>query len=244
MKCAWILAFVLAGCGGGVLVERPDEVPAATLAGRFEQHAFFEENTNREIRLGRFEDEVRFHFIFSDQDRFTTFMPDLSAVIDDLIDLTGRPMDVDNERPNFVVMMDRRDVHVDLANRLLERDGRTDLIAHGFVELASRATCAGWLTNDPLGSGRIDSAIVYLPDDLNDEDMRRCIVQEIAQSFGLINDVADPDGTVFSSGSRRTTLSETDRKLIQILYDDRLHSGMTRAEAMPIVRRIIAEKGW
>ena len=53
--------------------------------------------------------------------------------------------------------------------------------------------------------------------------------------------IDDPDGTVLSTRSTRKSLSESDRNIVRILYDPRLQPGMTRAEAMPIVREIAAE---
>lgn len=67
------------------------------------------------------------------------------------------------------------------------------------------------------------------------------IAQELTQVLGLPNDIDGPDGTVFSSRSARETLSATDEQMVRILYDPRLRPGMTRAEAMPIVREIDAE---
>ncbi len=76
---------------------------------------------------------------------------------------------------------------------------------------------------------------------VGNDKIQICLAQQLTQALGLPNDIDDPDGTVFSSRSTRETLSESDKNIVRILYDPRLEPGMTRAEAMPIVRRIAAE---
>lgn len=87
----------------------------------------------------------------------------------------------------------------------------------------------------------IVASVILISSEQDSALVRQCIVQRIAEALGLPNDINDPAGTVFSSESTRQMLSRDDRDIVQILYDPRLSPGMSRDEAMPIVRRIAME---
>lgn len=138
-----------------------------------------------------------------------------------------------------VVSDDERDaanvaVFVADRGRLLELAGELNFEA--YVERGG-VTCAG---RSVAPSYEIHWSLILIWDDLPPDYIRRCLIQEMAQSMGLPNDIDDRDGTVFSSGSNRNSLSESDKLMLQILYDERLQPGMSENEAMPIVREIIS----
>lgn len=107
-------------------------------------------------------------------------------------------------------------------------------------DLPGTANCRGRAI---VYNGEIERAMVHIYPypAISHALIRVCITQEVTQSFGPMNDIADPLGTVFSSTTWRDTLSDSDRQVLRILYDHRLSPGMTRQQAMPIVRRIAAE---
>ena len=89
------------------------------------------------------------------------------------------------------------------------------------------------------------NALVHIYADLPSWYIRQCLWQEMGQALGLGGDLDGPflsrDDTVFASyqGPRRFT--PEDEMMIRILFDPRLRDGMSRAQAMPIVREIVAE---
>lgn len=74
-----------------------------------------------------------------------------------------------------------------------------------------------------------------------DEVRRHCIAEELTQALGLADDSRIVRDSIFNDASARQRIAPWDALMVRILYDPRLKPGMTRAEAMPIVRRIIAE---
>ncbi|MHA1528565.1 MAG: DUF2927 domain-containing protein [Alphaproteobacteria bacterium] len=70
---------------------------------------------------------------------------------------------------------------------------------------------------------------------------RACLHEEIVQALGLANDHPDVRPSIFNDDGEFALLTEHDEHLLRILYDRRLEPGMTAAQAMPIVRRIVAE---
>lgn len=70
-----------------------------------------------------------------------------------------------------------------------------------------------------------------------------CMHEELAQMLGLVNDDDDARPSIFNDDQEFSLLTRHDEYLLRILYDPRLSSGMTAAEGMPIVRRIVNEIG-
>jgi len=85
--------------------------------------------------------------------------------------------------------------------------------------------------------------LVVITNNLGDEMTRQCIEEELAQGLGLFADTDIVYWSIMNEESRddvaRLTLN--DKILIRTLYDERLQIGMTREQAMPIVRQIIPE---
>jgi len=74
-----------------------------------------------------------------------------------------------------------------------------------------------------------------------DSYARRCIIEELTQSFGPSNDNATYRPSIFSNYFPPVELSINDRILVRALYDKRIKVGMTREETAPLAREIIEE---
>jgi hypothetical protein len=75
-----------------------------------------------------------------------------------------------------------------------------------------------------------------------DEVRRHCIAEELTQALGLADDSRIVRDSIFNDGSARQRIAPWDALMVRILYDARLRPGMHKTEAMPIIRRIIAEQ--
>lgn len=93
--------------------------------------------------------------------------------------------------------------------------------------------CETWITRDRWG--RIRTARIRI-----NADWRRlaqhCIVEEISQAMGLMNDSAYLSPSIFNDNSRQQGLSRADRMLLRAHYDGRIRPGMSWWEARPIIR--------
>ena len=65
-----------------------------------------------------------------------------------------------------------------------------------------------------------------------------CFHEEIAQSLGLTNDSHLARPSIFNDDDEFATLTKLDKILLQILYDNRLYSGVSRQNSSKIVRKI------
>jgi len=212
-----------------------EDAPAPDgLADRFELVAFYDEASGGEIPLRRWEEPVRIQIGQASAAPYREAAQQVIATLDRLT-----PMPVAERRgdmsANMLVLIGTRAEMEDLWRQFPDYDvGRDPRIRFDCMVTA--------YPGPGLAPFEIGAAIVMIDSDLPEPaHIRRCLAQELTQALGLMNDIDDPDGTVFSSRSRRETLSPGDEQMVRILYDPRLRTGMTRAEAMPIVRRIAAE---
>ena len=234
MSSRFILPFLLLASACTAPDINFDPPAPERLADRFELVAFYDEASGGELPLRRWEGPIRIQIGQADA---APHLAAAGAVISTLDLLTPMPVRQrrDDEYANMLVLIGSWE--------------EMEALWQQFPELAVgrdpelRFDC---MVSAYPGTGgqpyAIASALVLIDSvNLDAAHIRRCLAQEMTQALGLMNDIDDPDGTVFSSLTRRETLSRSDQNMVRILYDPRLETGMSRAEAMPIVRRIAAE---
>ena len=84
-------------------------------------------------------------------------------------------------------------------------------------------------------------AIAVFPSHQPKDHMRACVVEELTQPIGLPNDSNAVKPSIFNDQSRFFELTEHDRLLVRILYDNRITPGMPRREALRLGREILNE---
>lgn len=220
---ALLVCIFVAGCAPGLAggLNIDDPAPDDPVA-RFMVLAF-ESEDGRPLPLTRFEAPVRVY----GQGRYYG----LSDTVVDLAAATGHDIRQvwGHEDANIIVTV----APWPTIRRMLD----TLPDAGRFADPRWRFECAAfWYT---AGGPEIVRSLIFIDSDFGEVQVRRCLVQEVAQSLGLHNDIDDFDGTVFSSYSTRDSLSDADRLMLAILYDDRLRPGMTANQARPIVTEIV-----
>jgi hypothetical protein len=65
-----------------------------------------------------------------------------------------------------------------------------------------------------------------------------CIEEELAQAMGLPNDCDQATPSIFNDNQEYALLTRRDEILLRMLYSSSLASGMTAAEARPVVTRM------
>lgn len=99
--------------------------------------------------------------------------------------------------------------------------------------------CLAEVESDPR-TGEITRASVKITD--GDRFLRNhCLVEELTQAMGLMNDAAVFDNSVFNDSSRITTLEYHDRVMLAVLYADSLRPNMGREPGMRAARTLIRD---
>ena len=96
---------------------------------------------------------------------------------------------------------------------------------------------------EDYGKGPIVESLAVVGTNIPAHIRDHCLLEELTQTLGLLGDACHYRPSLFcdGAGTYDTDLTEADEILLRTLYDPRLKSGMTAAEAMPIARRVIAE---
>ena len=151
------------------------------------------------------------------------FVRQLERQVDGLdIAMAGR-----GEAANFVVHVVDRDDYQRVGREVYHRPfGHTP------------GNCIARASYGRSGITRADAIIVS---DEGDLLFRRCLIEEMLQGLGPLNDNSDAPQSVFNDTSKLTSFTPYDRVLMNMLYDERLKPGMTRDEAAPLLPAILKE---
>ena len=69
----------------------------------------------------------------------------------------------------------------------------------------------------------------------------RCMVEEILQGLGPVNDDRSLDESVFNDRSRHATFTGFDRHILNMLYHPLIEPGMTKLEVARVLPTVAAE---
>ena len=89
---------------------------------------------------------------------------------------------------------------------------------------------------------RIYEAYAIIKNYYSEKHIRRCFIEEIAQTLGLFGDSEVVHPSIFSNdGPLMERLPLNDKILVRALYDPRITPGMEREDVMEIARELIPE---
>jgi len=100
--------------------------------------------------------------------------------------------------------------------------------------------CFTLTTRDPQ-SGITGTAHIFIKDELPLIWRETCIIEEMTQSMGLLNDDPRASPSIFNDDGVYQALTSHDEYLLRVLYDPRIRSGMRRRNVVPLAERVIAE---
>ncbi|NQV85309.1 MAG: DUF2927 domain-containing protein [Rhodospirillales bacterium] len=87
----------------------------------------------------------------------------------------------------------------------------------------------------------IRTAVILFPAYGVRTTLRACVVEELTQVMGLINDSNDVRPSIFNDTSQYFELTDHDRLLLRILYDARMPIGTPRRDAMRTAHTVLNE---
>lgn len=133
-------------------------------------------------------------------------------------------------KPRAVVFLVDRADYREVIRRTLPKGHDT-----GFLE---RQDCSAVVGGpDPYLLGQ---AMIYLVADEGDEKFHHCLVEEITQSLGPVNDDRSLTDSIYNDYNAVEGFQRFDWFILNMLYDERIRPGMTRAEARRALPAAIA----
>lgn len=91
------------------------------------------------------------------------------------------------------------------------------------------------------GTGGISRAQAVIVSDEGDFLFNRCLVEEVLQGLGPLNDDPTLTASVFNDQSRHTRFMLHDRYVLNMLYHPRIRPGMSRDDVNQVLRSVLAD---
>lgn len=106
-------------------------------------------------------------------------------------------------------------------------------------EIPADALCVSQIRSSK--SGEILRGVILIPVDRASErgKLLSCIVEELTQSLGLINDSPDLFPSIFNDHSNNQMMTSLDWLLVRTLYDADLSAGMTVSEVRSVLKSVL-----
>ena len=189
-------------------------------------------------RLGRWEEDIRYRLVGSGVTPETTL--EVREFARRIEDLTGRRFAPADRDINFLILItdpDERPQVADMLGQVMPALGRS----FDRWRQSDSLICVATNLYRDRADDRIVFGMVMMGSELGPLMRSSCLHEEMVQALGLGNDHSEVRPSIFNDDEEFALLTRHDEYLLRILYDPRLRSGMTAAEAMPIVRDIIAE---
>jgi len=235
--------------GGG-----PDTTFTDTaLARNFVRIALFDEFVATETglearptlsRLRRWEQPVRFTVEFGDSISAAQRTKDRAHVenyVRRLSRVSGHPMSMSDTAPNFHVLMLNEDDRLGFGDQLRALvPGIDDRSVRAFTNIPRDTLCLV-LAFSRDDTAQYSQAVAMIRGEHPDLMRLACIHEELAQGLGLANDSPRARPSIFNDDEEFGLLTTHDELLLQMLYDDRLQTGMSAAQAAPVARVLARE---
>ncbi|WP_417769112.1 DUF2927 domain-containing protein [Stappia sp.] len=129
---------------------------------------------------------------------------------------------------NFHVYVVDRSQYRDVVRRQIYKDPNADVPGRCLVRVVSDSR------------GISQSAAVIVSDE-GDFLFRRCLVEELLQGLGPMNDDPSLSHSVFNDRSRHSRFTSFDRLILNMLYHPRIKPGMRPAQVEPLLPSIVRE---
>ena len=191
--------------------------------------AKWKSNTNISVRFGGSVDEKQ-----KDKD-----LQEIKGLINNLSKITNHNIKISQQNVNMYVVVANQKEIKDLIGEIGLQQPEFDPKRIPIItQLPKDIHCMAMTSMSSEPNSAISSALVIIRNELPDVMRRACIHEEIAQSLGLTNDSHFARPSIFNDDDEFATLTKFDEILLQILYDYRLRSGISRQEASEYVRQI------
>ncbi|SMP19436.1 Protein of unknown function [Shimia sagamensis] len=225
------------------------------LARNFERIAFYDEyssggglerSSGQAGQLRRWNGPIKINVEFGPsvpEEQRAVDRATVAAYVPRLANTTGHAVRQSGSKPNFHVLVmgadDRNTVNSRLDSLLPNASPKTRAL---FANPPRNIYCFVVALASDSNPNVYTSAVALVRAEHPDLLRKSCFHEEIAQGLGLANDSPEARPSIFNDDEEFALLTTHDEKLLSMLYDDRLSTGMSVGEARPIVYILAREQ--
>lgn len=156
--------------------------------------------------------------------------------------VTGHPISMRGHDANFHVLIMSEDDRATTTARVRQIVPNINPASLQVIQNIPRSIhCLVLAFSDVHADHNYAKAIAIIRAEHPDLLRKSCVHEEIAQGLGLANDSPAARPSIFNDDDEFALLTTHDEMLLKILYDRRLHAGISVQAARPIIRQIAQE---
>lgn len=131
---------------------------------------------------------------------------------------------------------DQANFRISVVDRAQYRPVVRSLYGNKYMHVPGR--CLVRVYSRPSGIKRSDAVIVA---DEGEFLFQRCLVEEVLQGLGPVNDSGDLADSVFNDSSSHSRFTKHDRYILNMLYHPRIQAGMNAAQVAAVLPSVIRD---
>jgi len=220
----------------------------------FEQLAFYNEyniDENRllpdkeTVNLGKWNSKINIATLFGasvDNKQKEKDLLDINNLLFILSNATKHEIEITKQNVNMYVVVGNQKEVEEIVSEISLNSPEFNLKRLPIIsQLPKEIHCLAMTSISSEPSSEIKTALVIIRSELPNLMRTACFHEEIAQSLGLTNDSHLARPSIFNDDDEFATLTKLDKILLQILYDSRLYSGISKQESSQILRQVANE---
>ena len=189
----------------------------------------------REVPLHRMEGDVRFMIGAGASPQDRTWV---NGFVQRMRELTGLTIRESNNAPQIRIEFLDHDARLALGQELAGSD-RWDFAGDTLLRGMPGLVCVAFETRKR--DEKNSSFLIVIRSELEGIMRRACIEEEVGQAFGPNADFEAARPSIFNDDDEFALFTEHDALMFKVIYDIRLLSGQSRAQAMPVIRQIVED---
>lgn len=140
---------------------------------------------------------------------------------------------------NFLVLFMNTDERQEFARQVTARFPIfAPAVTNAIADSALDTFCTAYAFSDRADRSRYAAVMILIRAEHPPLTKLSCVHEEMAQAMGLPNDSPEARPSLFNDSLEFALLTDHDEILLRMLYDPRLHPGMTPDEARPLLPAI------
>jgi len=124
---------------------------------------------------------------------------------------------------------------------IVDRDDYTSTVQEKIFNGRKRVVPGKCIVKSKFSRNGISYSDAVIVSDLGEALFKRCMVEEILQGLGPLNDHSSLGKSVFNDRSKHSSFTKYDRILLNVLYDERIKNGASASKVSKVLESTVRD---